>query len=381
MSLYNRLKCFDVKVVFIALIYSNLLPINIFFGLRPIHIISYVLFALTIVMFLDKKEFYLYSFSFITSCITLSIIIISLFSSLLNGINLVSNINFILNCIIPILFLFILSTHGSSTKSYILIASIQKHIIQLCFLNSMIAIISIFIDFTPIYQYFLASESSVVTRSYNIGRYIGFFLQPFEAGLIYAIGLYLTREVKSKWYVILFIIIAGILSRSKIFFLFLPIFLFFHLNYKWRFLIFLPIISLILGIITLYYSDIYAYVLEPRFGEKSDFDLIVKAISRENLYLGLGLGPLPNNDPFDSAYLQIFSFSGLIGLLAYLILIFYIISFVVFKKRPVENITFLIFILLLCGLAGPIFFSFNLSFFVLFICFKEGLFFKGYNHQ
>ena len=170
MSLYNRLKCFDVKVVFIALIYSNLLPINIFFGLRPIHIISSVLFALTIVMFLNKKEFYLFSFSFITSCITLSIIIISFFSSLLNGINLVSNINFVLNCIIPILFLFILSIHGSSTKGYILIASIQKHIVQLCFLNSMIAIISIFIDFTPIYQYFLASESSVVTRSYNIGR-------------------------------------------------------------------------------------------------------------------------------------------------------------------------------------------------------------------
>lgn len=371
MGSYKFSNDINISNLVLMLIYSHLLPLNIFFGLRPSHVVTYILFFLTIYQALNRKAFKIPSVFFLTFFFSTLILIVASFSSLRNNLSLVDNINAFNNLIAPLLVLTIFSGFLNNPIRIELIRKIQNHIVFLVLVNSIIALISIFLDFSIVYQFIQGSETSVLIRSYNLGRYLGFFLQPFEAGVIYILGTYYALELKFNWKISLLIIISGILTHSKVYYLFLPLLVFLKLNFRWRVILFAPIVSLLIGVMITYHSEVYSYILEPRFGIRSDFGQIVSYIVRDNFFAGLGVVSNPFDSPVDSSYLHIFVTSGLFGLFTYCLIMVYLFFNNIVLWGFKNGSILLFFLLFLCALAGPVFFSFNLSFFVLFAVYKE----------
>jgi len=99
-------------------------------------------------------------------------------------------------------------------------------------INALIGLLSIFIDSWPIIQYFVGSSgsedgmmASVWGRSANMGRFIGIFNQPIEAGVAYslaAFGIVYLADKKQTFSSLLFlllilVVIGGLLTVSKVF--------------------------------------------------------------------------------------------------------------------------------------------------------------------
>ncbi|MDA9827703.1 hypothetical protein N9C11_05635 [Flavobacteriaceae bacterium] len=238
--------------------------------------------------------------------------------------------------------------------------------------NTIFQIISVFIDVSPIMNFYgVNEESSVWQRSYNLNRYIGFFSQPFEAGLAYSIGLLiiLKKEIlyKNNFLLKLFITVGGLITYSKFFFvtLFLAILGYFFKNdLKKVFIVsFVLICSIIILNIDLIY-DIFNLILFTRF---QDGTVIygLSYIYENYFFFGQGLIPTVNGEPLDSAYLQIFAVSGIFGIIFYLILLFKS-SILVSNSNSQKFINSIFLIIIFFGsLGGPIFTANKANIFVI----------------
>jgi len=106
-------------------------------------------------------------------------------------------------------------------------------IIVMLFLNSLIAMLTIFYNTWPFVRYFTVAGDvgfeivPVWQRAASMGRFSGIFNQPVEAGLVYSLGMlcwvYLATTSKRissiGWLSLIMIIIGGVLAVSKSFIL------------------------------------------------------------------------------------------------------------------------------------------------------------------
>jgi hypothetical protein len=247
-----------------------------------------------------------------------------------------------------------------------------KSLILFLIVNTIFQIISAFFDVSSIMNFYGANEEdSVWQRSYNLNRYIGFFSQPFEAGLAYSIGLLIILKkdivLKNNFLLKFFIIVGGLITYSKFFFITLFLLFvgyFFKNDLKKVFIVSFVLIGpvIILNIDLIY--DIFNLILFTRF---QDGTVIygLSYIYENHFFFGLGLVPLLNGEAFDSAYLQIFAISGIFGLILYLILLFKS-SILVSNSNSQKFINLIFLIIIFFGsLGGPIFTANKANIFVI----------------
>jgi hypothetical protein len=359
-----------------VLILSFSLPIlPIFSGLRVDQLILYTLFMFNVFYQARNPQLFNLDFKNIRGILLISfIILLSLFSTIINY-----KVNFkyslasfenLLNplCICTVFYInYSYKRIGAYNTDYLI-----KYSLFFFFLNTCISIVSIFFDIGDYMNYYLDTEDreSVWHRSYALSRFIGFFGQPVEAGFAYSsiyllyLKFYKQKNYFKKVIINIIIIIGGIITTSKVFYitLFLVlIFRAFNYNKKIIYLIFFISIPIIYSLLI----NVLQYFFATRYLETSNFLDDFLFIYNNNFFLGLGLMDTISDNPLDNAYLQIFLLSGLVGIIVYLLLIFFLVPNDNFnKKYSVYNTIFFVLIFL-GGLGSPVLTLNKANFFII----------------
>jgi hypothetical protein len=225
------------------------------------------------------------------------------------------------------------------------------------------------------------AQSSLVWLRTILGhRFIGIYNQPFEAGLIYSIALLawgyirtITQDVSLYFYFLLLgIVIGGVLSFSKVFFIVgLPLFLFYILKQNYIFiktiknykavLFFLALLWLFFSNITFFENffeakfeyfqsrEILEIISGGRFGKdiSSNMQIHFMEIWKESPVLGVGF---PVDYALDSSFLLYFAYGGLVSVCIYCAILINIM-FIAGKKSVTlcEERNFLLFMMFLIG--------------------------------
>ncbi len=359
-----------------GLILSFAFPIlPIFSGLRVDQLILYTLFLFNVFYLASYPQLFNLDVKNIKGILLISfILLLSLFSTIINY-----KVNFkyslasfenLLNplCICTVFYI------NYSCKNIVAYSTdyLIKYSLFFFLLNTIISFVSIFFDIGDYMNYYLDIEDgeSVWHRSYALSRFIGFFGQPVEAGFAYS-SFYLLylKFYKQKNYfknvlINLIIIIGGIITTSKVFYItvFLVfIFRVFNYNKKIIYFIFLLSIPIIYSLLI----DVLQYFFATRYLETSNFLDDFLFIYKNNFFLGLGLMDTISDNPLDNAYLQIFLLSGLVGIIVYLLLIFFLVPNDNFnKKYSVYNTIFFVLIFL-GGLGSPVLTLNKANFFII----------------
>jgi hypothetical protein len=268
-------------------------------------------------------------------------------------------------------------------------------LVVLIFLNSIIALASIFVDTLPITRYFVqvntGDDESLYEALAKVGRLTGIFQYPSAAGIANSLGLLLwtyfirRRQRVSFWSYIVgaVIIVGGAISISKSF-LFggLPLFVVYWLlpgrysprfTLKLAFLLAAAIAALVLFVESWTGLDRFMNILEGggrydnigllihfvqiRYGfdDQGNVTGLFPYIWSEAPVMGLGFAYL---DVTDSAYLQYFMQGGLVAVLLYfgfilLILFFGVIEW--YRGRELGRfMTVLGLFVLLGGIGTPV---------------------------
>lgn len=301
------------------------------------------------------------------------IFLISFFSHFYNQNSFQNTLSTIENLINPIfLFILFIVIFYCDRNKVDLKKRLIKSLILFLILNTIFQIISVFLDVSQLMNFYgMNEENSVWLRSYKLSRYIGFFSQPFEAGLAYSIGLLiiLKKDVirKNNFLLKFFITVGGLITYSKFFFisLFLVVLGYFFKNDLKKVLIasfLFTSIVVVLNFNLIY--DIFNLILFTRF---QDGTVIygLNYIYENYFFFGQGLFPFVNDEPVDSAYLQIFAVSGIFGLIFYLILLFKS-SILVSNSNSQKFINSIFLIIIFFGsLGGPIFTANKANIFVI----------------
>ena len=265
----------------------------------------------------------------------------------------------------------------AARQNLLQVASIAV-IVMLC-INSVIAILTIFYDTWPFTQYFVVADygtegemATVWERAASMGRFLGIFNQPGEAGLAYSIGslvwVYLATTSKRinsiAWVSLILLIIGGSLSVSKSFILGgFPLSM---LYWFWTaisqkrirkstliggmgwFLGGVAVISLFakswagLGFLLRlfdwsYIKDegaIYIFTGQRYGGDESVINQLARIWS-ETPVMGFGV-PLRYISALDSAYYEFFIYGGIVGLIFY-IAILAVILWVAFRGLRTDS--------------------------------------------
>ena len=226
-----------------AVIILSLLLISAFgpyllpaYGIRLEHFVIYPVFIILIFnsVFINriiKINRYSLSITLFWIIMLLHVIIVTVNNGKLHY-NVLSDIE---NLLQPIAIIIILGWMSYGLNYY----SKQKLLERSCWLiaimlsiNALFGLLSIFFDTWPIVRYFVGVNEvnndvlgSVWGRSASMGRFIGIFNQPFEAGVAYslaAIGIIYIVNKKKKFSTLLVILlilvtIGGLLTVSKVF--------------------------------------------------------------------------------------------------------------------------------------------------------------------
>ncbi len=250
-----------------------------------------------------------------------------------------------------------------------------------------INILSIFIDLSLLFQYFIADiddDNGLWNQVLSLGRYIGLFSQPFEAGIFFAICLFsfvfinTNKEKITFWQYSTFLILltGGLITLSKNFYLLglcLSFFLFARLSswsLKKSILIFTIIIICIIILLVLFYNllgnylqslveiyssdGLFSALTAGRFGggESTNVEILFSEVVNEKFY-GFGIG---TKLPLDNGFLEYFYQGGFFALLGYLFFILYILYFFILHNDKKES--FLLFTLVmfifLASFGGPV---------------------------
>lgn len=271
-------------------------------------------------------------------------------------------------------------------------------------------ILSIYIFFNPdtaLIQIFTGSKiigdfggySDVTLAELNLtaGKFAGVFNQTFIVGFVYSLGLliwsYLYKNVKEqnlkKIIFLIFILIGGIMSFSKVFMVIgAPLFLLF-IGFKRALILFFTIFALfsimllnnpqLIELISNYEGLKYVYRLLTGFSgnflniftsgrigsDSAIIEGIILVLNTKPLF-GFGYGSIETSD---LSFYEIISLGGLMGLLAYTFLLF-ILLIPVYKLKSLRDKYFYILFFLLTiisSLAAPIFTANRVSILIWFI--------------
>ena len=226
---------------------------------------------------------------------------------------------------------------------------------------------------------------TVAGRSYLNGRFTGIFTQPMESGFTYGLGvLLLLYKNKFKFLfnfrdfiILIFLMIGGILSISKIFFLgiFFIIILIVFLKFKNTFLNLITLLFLItvafiiFNLVSVFewagmksYSIIFSMFssFEPaqiidalsagRFSNpESPITLMINQVSEYSPFFGFGAGSFAANEvPVDSGYMLFYYQAGMIGFLIFFttILIMVVLQSLKIINSPGDDNLFLYLLLI-----------------------------------
>ena len=369
------------------LIVSFFFPIIPFFdGLRFDQIILYLFFLFDLLyLFLFPMRFKFSLNKILIPILILLILITSFFATILNSNNFSSeNIAPLENLLNPlalsfVLYLFISFNYTNSSH----IRDIINVSIYFIICNSFFSLLSIFIDVSELMSYFVLNDNgnSVWQRSYELSRYIGFFSQPIEAGFAYSTCLLLfIREYKNKSnfkynFFLAIIIIGGIISTSKVFYITIILIMILHLfSYRKYFLFFL---FLILSPFFLKYFNLaFVYFLATRYVETSNFLDDFLFIYNNHFLIGLGFKSAVSDNPLDNAYLQIFLNAGAIGIILYLIILYIMLPKNNINKK-INSLNSIYFILIfLGGIGSPILTLNKANFFIILFSLMNIKYFK-----
>lgn len=275
--------------------------------------------------------------------------------------------------------------------------------------NSVLILLQLLIEPTlfGVLEFFVRGEGgeSVAERAATVGRYLGIYDQPLEAGANYSLAVlgwaYLEKVQRNiargfmKYILLTLIILGGIVTISKVFiigglFLFL-IYIFFHSRRKTRrtFLATLPVLG---GIVAYYLittvwrglqylaryfefstsgdQSLLAKYTSGRFGsEDSVVREVFSMVYNESFIYGFGL-----HDPpiLDNGFSEMFYHGGLIGLIIYSCLMIWLLykGWEMYKHRHPNWVFFGFMAILVLGLniGGPGFtlnrFSVNITLFM-----------------
>ena len=258
----------------------------------------------------------------------------------------------------PLAIIFLVGVWMSNSDSYEVNDTFEKIIkvsLFLAVLNTCFIFYQIFFDSWWLTKHFVgeqfktASESISWYRGGGKGRFTGVFDQPFESGLFYSLVFYLWvyygAKVSTKSLVWALsgcmVFIGGWLSGSKVF-LFIGMFtgialwLFLIRGQIWQTLSFLFTI-VFLNIILSFFTKMgmFASLFKGGYFYKEPFLKVVSGARfglserskiEDNFYFVWGRNPIvgdgfPSSYALDSAYLQIFSYGGMIGCLLYMLVI------------------------------------------------------------
>jgi hypothetical protein len=328
-------------------------------GLRFEHVYIYVslifflclFFAYGYGNFLSKKLLLVF---FLYLCLFVFIFVRSLLSNSLS----LAFLSAVENMFQPLAIIFLVGVWMSNSDSYEVDNTLEKIIkvaLFLTVLNTFFIFSQIFFDVWWLTKHFVgeqfktASESISWYRGGGKGRFTGVFDQPFESGLFYSLVFYLWvyygAKVSTKsliWALSgCMVFIGGWLSGSKVFLfigMFTGIVLWFFLirGQIWQTLCFLCSI-VFLNIILSFFTKVgmFASLFKGGYAYKEPFLKVVSGARfglsehskiEDNFYLVWGRNPIvgdgfPSNYALDSAYLQIFSYGGMIGCLLYMLVI------------------------------------------------------------
>ena len=367
------------RVLVTFMICSFIFPaIHFFIALRVDQLLAYVIFLLNIIHFsFDPQRFLISKRNFWIIIFFLALVLLALLSSLINGIGINTQIlaalDNLLNPAVITFFLIVLLSHRKYEP--LRFQYVVNCIVYFLVINSCFSLLSMFIDVTWFVNSYYGSgdpdASSVWQRSYVLNRFIGFFSQPFEAGLAYSSGLLIFLRgfsLKNKlnyWIIGCTIVLGGIISTSKVFYLtgfMIVLFEIFKNNLKVLAIFFILFIGFIYNLLI----DAIQFLLYSRYVETSNFIDDVMHIWNANSLLGLGLVSSVSDNALDNAYLQIFMFSGLSGVIIYLILLIRMRPAVTSNLRHRSfNLIFLV-LLVLGGLGSPTITANKANFFLLF---------------
>ncbi|WP_416560456.1 hypothetical protein ACHEXL_02370 [Limnohabitans sp. yimb22184] len=251
--------------------------------------------------------------------------------------------------------------------------------------SSLVSGVSILSFLVPGFNNFLSpwvsgNEEGVWYQSIAVGRVVGIFNQPLEAGLFYSVALFsvitrfwLKKSVPFGIFSLVIIVLAGVLTLSKIF-LVLGIFLGF-------------IFALVLGLISLNRFFLIIFILIPlvpvvghllaplyvdsliqlydefgllfaltagRLGAPSEnTELYLRLLSDFNWIIGFGLG---SQLPLDSGYLEYFYQGGFASFAGYLMFICCCFFYACKKWNSIQGrlLFFLSMLLVLASFGGPV---------------------------
>jgi hypothetical protein len=222
-------------------------------------------------------------------------------------------------------------------------------------INTLWILLGLIVDTTDVSRWFWAPQNGsirdpVAVRALSGGRLVGIFNQPAEAGLAYSIGLLvgtyeimngLSRGKRGRVLTFALVVLGGILSTSKIFILGgLPLAVLWRdsdtgvgRRYK-RIKVAVIALSVIMvaalfaggfgqGISDMMtrltptpQKSFFQKATAGRMGEYDGVTVRFRRIWQQAWLTGLGFGMV---DVLDSAYLQMFSYSGILGLIAYML--------------------------------------------------------------
>ncbi len=332
----------------------------------------------------------------------------TLFSSLIQNVNIFSYINEIENTIQPtvvLLISFILLSKLDQNQKKELFEFILKLIVVLFSIHTILIVYSIVtfdISFlAPFHSSFVDEvRGTVASRALSNFRFSGIFNQPLESGLGYSIAMYswyyCSDQFRSeflKYTFLILLIIGGIASVSKIFiffiFLLITVLIFkrlikiiesYSINKKFIIGSFssLAMLPLIYGVVLLIeweglgrllrvlsflqaddIAGMITLLTGGRFtggGESGTIILHFKELLHYSPILGNGFAKIPI---VDNAFLEMMAYGGLVLLLIYVLFIFFLAnkSIVISKtKISIElRYFYLLLVILIAGFGAPVF--------------------------
>jgi hypothetical protein len=330
------------------------------FGIRLEHFLIYPLFVISILIKSRKKTILnrtpdLFSIAFLWSAMLLWFIFVTLIhiGQYKNYTSIFATID---NFLIPVCMIVVLTTILTDYSILDLIETLRRVILTLLIIlliNSTLIIIHMIFDISFFFNLFLPlsnnlTESTVWSRSLNMGRYIGIFSTPFESGIVYSLGMFswiylFKKQAKNlfSYILLLGLFMGGILSVSKAFILAIPLFLLFYFRHNkirlvlnGRVLLYvfslIPLIlilqkkiivqweglSYFLRLFNLKSNNFISLFTGGRLGfEETGVKTTLFKVFEEVPLHGFGMA---NRTTVDMAYLEIMWIGGIIGLVFYI---------------------------------------------------------------
>lgn len=364
------------------------------FGLRLEHIIIYPLFFISLLMHALKRPLLskvrpLFLLVVLLSINFVWLVLITLVSTGEGTLWVVlANAD---NFAIPIAIIFVLSAFIRNYSGH----DAQRMLVKVCDLlviilatNGLLTIVQVTTGISFFFQPFLPPPDAVTgltlwDRSLTMGRYIGLFSSPFEAGITYSLGLFgwlYAAKVKKRKNIfnrvlLVLMIVGGILTVSKAFLLGLFIFIVYLLtDYKrakpvfdWRLILLVPLVLVLADIVVEQWaglafflrlfsfeerslSDLYVLFSAGRYGiSDSDVWIRVATVFREMPFCGFGLG---NRTITDSAYLYTLWHGGLVALVIQLFVLFVLVWYGIKCFKYIEEAKFMTILMVYVAIAN-----------------------------